>query len=183
MTVNYRQLSKKMSHALRHAPERYGLTLDEHGWVAIDDLLAALRSRRAAWRDLTRADIEQMMAAADKQRYAIDGDNIRAQYGHSVKQKIIKQPQTPPDVLYHGTSPKSLDAIMREGLRPMRRQYVHLSADRETAEIVGRRHHAKPSILVVDAPRAHAAGVTFYREENGIWLSEPVPADFLTKLN
>lgn len=170
-----------MSHALRHAPERYNLTLDAHGWVEIDELLVALRRKRRAWNRLTREDIEAMMASADKQRYAIQGDKIRAQYGHSVKQKIAKMAKDPPELLYHGTSPKVIDLIMRDGLKPMRRQYVHLSADLATATTVGKRHHANPIILHIYARRAFVAGVTFYQEENGIWLAEPIPATYVER--
>lgn len=177
--IDFRRLSKSISHALRHAPADYGLTLDAHGWVAIDDLLAGLRKRRRAYERVTRADIEAMMAAADKQRYAIEGDKIRAQYGHSVAQKIDKTPKEPPNLLYHGTSPKVIDLIMRDGLKPMKRQYVHLSADLKTATIVGKRHHSNPIILHVHAQRAFADGITFYQEENGIWLAEPIPAAYI----
>ncbi len=177
--IDFRRLSKTISRALRHAPDDYGLTLDAHGWVKIDDLVVALRRKRRVWRDVRREDIEAMMAAADKQRYAIDGDKIRAQYGHSVAQKIVKTAQEPPRLLYHGTTPKVIDLIMRDGLKPMRRQYVHLSADLATATIVGKRHHAKPVILHVHARRAFADGVSFYQEKNGIWLSEPIPAAYV----
>ncbi len=178
--IDFRRLSKTMSHALRHAPAQYGLTLDEHGWVAIDALLAALRRKRHIWENVTREDIEAMMAAADKQRYALEGDKIRAQYGHSVAQKIAKTAMAPPELLYHGTTPKVIDLILRDGLKPMRRQYVHLSADLTTAISVGKRHHPNPVILHVHAQRAFADGVTFYQEENGIWLAEPIAATYLT---
>jgi putative RNA 2'-phosphotransferase len=178
--INFRRLSKTISHALRHAPEAYNLTLDAQGWVEIDALIAALRRKRKLWEGLTRNDIEAMMAAAEKQRYAIDGDKIRAQYGHSVAQKIAKVAQQPPWRLYHGTSPKLLDIIRRDGLKPMRRQYVHLSADLATATSVGKRHHPNPVILFVDAQRAFAAGIMFYQEDSGIWLAEPIPAGYLS---
>lgn len=179
--IDHRRLSKSMSHALRHAPEQWDITLDAEGWVAIDALIAGLRKRRG-WSALERSDIEAMMAAFEKQRYAIDGDRIRAQYGHSIKQKIVKAAIEPPVHLYHGTSPKAASVIASEGLKSMRRQYVHLSADLETATIVGKRHHAEPIILQVSALAAHEAGIPFYTEPNGIWLAEPISAEFITPL-
>ena len=179
--IDHRRLSKSMSHALRHAPDEWGITLDAEGWVAIDELIAGLRKRRG-WSALTRSDIEAMMAASDKQRYAIDGERIRAQYGHSLQQKIVKTAVEPPTHLFHGTSPKAASIIAREGLKSMRRQYVHLSADIETATIVGKRHHARPIILQVSALAAHDAGTAFYTEPNGIWLAEPISAEFITPL-
>ena len=176
--VNKIKLSKAMSHALRHAPELYGLTLDAAGWVTVNDLLAGLR-RRKGWKRVERADIEAMMAAAKKQRYELEGDRIRAFYGHSVAQKIEKVPTIPPDVLYHGTTAKAAASIRQEGLKSMRRQYVHLSADTATATIVGKRRTATPIILTIHALQAHTAGVQFYRENNGIWLAEPIAPQFI----
>lgn len=176
--IDQRRLSKSMSHALRHAPQEWGIELDAEGWVAVDDLIAGLRKRRG-WAQLDRGDIEAMMAAADKQRYAIKGDRIRAQYGHSIQQKIEKVPTQPPAILYHGTSPKAAAIIAREGLKPMRRQYVHLSAEITTATTVGKRHHPDPIILQVNAQAAFQAGIPFYTEPNGIWLAEAISAEFI----
>ena len=177
-TQLYKRLSKTMSHALRHAPEQYGLTLDTEGWVDVDALIAAVRQRRG-WATLEQADIERMMAAADKQRYELIGDKIRAQYGHSVVQKIRKTPSEPPEILYHGPFPKAAVIIIKEGLKPMRRQYVHLAADVETATIVGKRHANAPVILRVQARQAFAAGINFYTEPNGIWLADAIAPQFI----
>ena len=175
----YFRLSKKLSHALRHDPDRYGLILDKQGWVELSDLIAVLRKERTQWAAIEQSDIEAMMAAASKQRYQITGSRIRAQYGHSIATRIEKQITPPPEILYHGTSPRAATAIIREGLRPMRRQYVHLSADQATAIIVGSRHAKPPVLLIIDAAKAFAAGVNFYTEPNGIWLADEISAEFI----
>lgn len=130
MSVDYKRLSKTVAHALRHAPEQYGLELDSAGWVAVEDLLAALRTQRQAWRDLAPADLDAMIAASNKKRYELDNGRIRAYYGHSLLQKVEKTATAPPEVLYHGTSPVRAKRILSEGLKPMSRQYVHLSSNR-----------------------------------------------------
>ena len=44
-----RDLSKLVSHALRHEPEAYGLRLDKDGWVSLDTFIAAVRASSPRW--------------------------------------------------------------------------------------------------------------------------------------
>ncbi|MFB6780171.1 MULTISPECIES: RNA 2'-phosphotransferase [unclassified Streptomyces] len=169
------KVSKYLAKHLRHQPERIGIRLDPHGWVTIDELL------RAAARHgfpITRAELDHVVAANDKQRYAIEGDRIRASQGHTVAVDLGLPPSPPPAYLYHGTVGRALDAIRAEGLRPMNRLHVHLSADRETAARVGARR-GRPVILSVDAGAMHRAGHLFYVSANGVWLTDSVPPEFL----
>lgn len=180
MSKNYdlRRLSKTMARALRHAPQDYGLTLAEDGSVPLEDLLTGLR-QRTAWRDVSAADVEAVLARPGKKRFALEEGRIRAMYGHSVARRIERQPSPPPRYLYHGTAPATVAAIMDEGLRPMRRQYVHLSPDVETAELVGRRKANRPVILRVRATDAHAQDVRFYATCDRVWLADHVPPAFI----
>ncbi len=175
--INLTGLSKTISHALRHAPGDYGLTLDAEGWVPIHDLLRGLKNKR--W-DVEDGHIHQLVDQAEKKRFQIADGRIRAYYGHSTETKIVKQPQAPPALLYHGTVMSSLDSIMQHGLKPMERQYVHLSADVPTAKIVAGRRPGPHVIFTVKAKAAYDSGVQFYREENGIWLADVVPVMYLT---
>lgn len=165
------RLSKRMSHALRHAPWQYELELDEAGWTPVADLLAAL--------DVSRAQLENVVRESPKQRFELAADRIRARYGHSVPGRIVREPGTPPAELYHGTSTSAATSILRDGLRPMRRQYVHLSATLEMAETVGSRKGEQVRVLTVDTPAARAAGVEFLRGNEIVWLAAGVPAEFL----
>ncbi|MEU0830573.1 RNA 2'-phosphotransferase [Streptomyces sp. NPDC056231] len=169
------KVSKYLAKHLRHQPERIGIRLDPNGWVTIDELL------RAAARHgfpITRAELDHVVAANDKQRYAIEGDRIRASQGHTVPVDLGLSPSEPPAYLYHGTVGRALDAIRTEGLRPMNRLHVHLSADRETATRVGARR-GRPVVLSVDAGAMHRAGHLFYVSANGVWLTDSVPPEFL----
>lgn len=85
-----------MSHALRHEPDAYGLSLEAQGWVRVDDLVDALCGQGQAWENVDRAAIESMMAAAAKQRFELSGARIRAYYGHSTPRRIEREPATPP---------------------------------------------------------------------------------------
>jgi putative RNA 2'-phosphotransferase len=173
-------LSKTVAHALRHDPDAYGLTLDPDGWVELDTLVAALHTTHPLWEGVDRERLERMAQNGSKRRYEIRGDRIRAAYGHTLPGKIDQPPADPPATLYHGTPPESVARILADGLRPMARQYVHLSTTRETARTVGRRRSARPAVLRVDAAAAAAAGVTFHATgEPGIWLADHVPPEHL----
>jgi len=171
------RLSKRMSKALRHEPGRVGLTLDPAGWVPVADLLAAL--------GVDRADVDEVVATNDKSRFAIelgpDGiERIRANQGHSVHVELGLAPVPPPERLYHGTSAAVLESIRATGLNRGGRHHVHLSADEQTARRVGARRGGAVVILTVDAGAMARAGHEFFRSDNGVWLTDEVPPQFLT---
>ncbi|MFK0255368.1 RNA 2'-phosphotransferase [Streptomyces sp. NPDC090445] len=169
------KVSKYVSKHLRHQPERIGLVLDPNGWVEID---ALLRAAAAHGFPITRAELDHVVAANDKQRFAVDGTRIRANQGHTVPVDLDLPEAEPPAYLYHGTVGAALDSIRAEGLRPMARHHVHLSPDRETATRVGARR-GRPIVLSVDAGAMHAAGHVFRVSANGVWLVDAVPPQFL----
>ncbi|BCL29266.1 RNA 2'-phosphotransferase [Streptomyces aurantiacus] len=165
------KVSKYLSKHLRHQPERIGLTLDEGGWVEIGTLMAAAAAHGFRF---TRGELDHVVADNDKRRFAIEGTLIRASQGHSVEVDLGLPSATPPAYLYHGTVARSLEAIRAEGLRPMNRHDVHLSADRETATRVGARR-GRPVVLSVDAGAMHRDGHVFKVSANGVWLTAAVP--------
>lgn len=177
--MNWTQLSRTISHALRHEPWLYDLEVDEEGWVHLEALLAALRTHCEEWQRLSEEDIIGLMEAANKQRFEVRPGRIRALYGHSTAKRLRKEPSPPPEVLFHGTSPANARVIREEGLKPMARQYVHLSVDRETALQVGRRKSPHPVILEVAAREAHNAGVAFFKGNEQVWLADRVPPSFI----
>ncbi len=177
--MDYVKLSKEVSYALRHAPWEYELELDENGFVPIEQLLHSLNSLNEYGRDVTKEDLEYIIANSDKKRHEIVGDKIRALYGHSVPTKIEKTPGNPPDILYHGTARRFLDSIMKDGLLPMKRQYVHLSIDTDMATLVGKRRDADPIILEIDAKKAMAEGNKFYIGNDKVWLCDKMPAKYI----
>lgn len=169
------KVSKYVSKHLRHQPERIGLVLDPQGWVEIDDLLGAAAAHGFR---ISRAELDHVVAANDKQRFAVEGTRIRASQGHTVSVDLGLPEAEPPAYLYHGTVATALDAIRAEGLRPMARHQVHLSPDRETATRVGARR-GRPIVLSVDSGAMHAAGHVFRISANGVWLADSVPPEFI----
>lgn len=173
------KLSRILSYALRHQPQVFGLTLDADGWVALDELLSALNQHQAKERTYTRSDVESVLSDIAKQRFEILDGSIRALYGHSLERKIELSPSTPPPYLYHGTTPTALKPIVANGLISMRRQYVHLSPDVQTAREVALRRTSSPVILTVLSNKAVREGVNFYSRIDQVWLSDSIDPKFI----
>lgn len=172
------KISRFLSKHLRHDPGGLGLTLAPGGWVLVDTLLAACAGHRMPF---TRAELEEVVAKNSKQRFSFDADgtSIRANQGHSVEVDLHLAPATPPAVLYHGTGHQTAPIIAQDGLRKMGRNHVHLSRDAGTARAVGTRH-GRPVIFQIDAAAMAASGHLFYCSDNGVWLTDFVPAVYLS---
>lgn len=171
------KVSKYLSKHLRHQPERLGLDIAIGGWVGVDSLLAACAAHRF---QLTRAELEEVVARNDKQRFSFDetGKRIRANQGHSIDIDLELTPATPPSVLYHGTGAQIVPLILADGLRKMGRHHVHLSVDVATARRVGARH-GRAVVFLIDATGMADAGHEFYLSANGVWLTDNVPPRYL----
>ena len=69
-----------------------------------------------------------------------------------------------------------------EGIRKMKRLYVHLSASEDVARSVGARF-GDPVVLVIDSARMAADGIPFFRSRNGVWLTDFVDSRYITNLD
>lgn len=173
------RLSKILAKALRHEPQFIGITIERMGaWTDVDKLIAAMCAHGFT---IDMPTLEQIAATDSKQRYSFTPDKrkIRANQGHSIDVVIDFSEPEPPAVLYHGTSVKSIESIMREGIKHMSRQYVHLSWDIPTAVKVGIRH-GKPAVLAVDAAAMRKDRYRFFLSDNGVWLTEYVPTKYIS---
>ena len=175
----YTLLSKTISHALRHDPALYGIELGEGGWIPLGDLVTALQKHEPKFASLEEDDVFLMLEAATKVRHEVGNGMIRALYGHSVPDRVVRVGEVPPQLLYHGTAPHFVEAIMAQGLLPMTRQFVHLSADLETARRVGGRKGPNPTILAVSAGAAHVNGAIFYKAGDLVWLTRAIMPVFI----
>ncbi|TAF09655.1 MAG: RNA 2'-phosphotransferase [Nostocales cyanobacterium] len=175
------KISKFLSKHLRHTPEEIGIKLAPGGWVAVDELLMACANHKFI---ITITELQEVVATSDKKRFAFDSTEtlIRANQGHSTAVDLLLEPVVPTDVLYHGTGNKSVDAIMQAGISKMSRHHVHLSSDIATAKIVGARH-GKPVIFAVDTGKMYEDGYIFYCSDNGVWLVDHVPPEYLHKIS
>lgn len=172
-----RKISTFLSLVLRHKPAEIGLMLDDAGWVDVSLLLSQLTAYN---KPVSMDQLQEIVETNDKQRFAFseDGTRIRANQGHSVTVQLDYERAIPPELLYHGTVARFLPAIKEQGLKKMSRHHVHLSPDTATAEKVGQRR-GNPMILSVRAAEMHEQGYAFYCTDNGVWLTDHVPAIFI----
>lgn len=173
------RLSKFISMILRHKPQVIGITLDEHGWADVDELIKGINETGEEV-EFSKATLETIVKTNKKQRYSVSQDKtlIRANQGHSIPVDVELEKKEPPKILYHGTGVKSVKAIQEQGLLPMERLYVHLSTDVETATNVGKRH-GTPVIFKVNTEQMQKDGYDFFQSVNGVWLTKEVPAKYL----
>lgn len=179
MEKQLKHISKFISLVLRHKPDEIGLEMDEQGWVTVEELIRKMNQKGFV---IDKDILNTIVETNDKKRFAFNADKslIRANQGHSIEVDLDLQSLTPPDVLYHGTTDRFLDSILKTGLQKQKRQHVHLSATIETARTVGSRH-GKPVILTIDTRAMHDAGFKFYLSENKVWLTEAVPVEFISQ--
>ena len=163
---------------LRHKPRVIGITLDEHGWADVKELVDGVN--RSEGHYLDQEILEEIVRTDEKQRYSFNEDHtlIRANQGHSIPVDVELEKRIPPDILWHGTGEKYVTSIKEHGLLPKTRLYVHLSSDIETAKKVGSRH-GKPVVFCVDCRQMEQDGYEFYLSANRVWLTKEVPAAYL----
>lgn len=174
--MSYENISKFISLLLRHKPEVLNLSMDEHGWVQTEELIAGIAKKQY----FTMEMLEEIVRTDEKNRYSFNEDKtlIRANQGHSIAVDVELEQAEPPEYLWHGTGEKFAASIEKEGLLPKSRLYVHLSTDKETAWKVGKRH-GNPVLYQVDCRRMVEDGFAFYRSANGVWLTKSVPVAYL----
>ncbi len=177
--MSLKNTSKYLSLILRHKPETIGITLDEHGWAKVDDLIAGIAKTHSCNMKI----LEEIVDTDEKQRYSFNEDKtlIRANQGHSIAVDVELEEAAPPKELWHGTGEKYTASIEAQGLIPKSRLYVHLSKDRETAVKVGRRH-GKPVLYRIKSGEMRADGYSFFLSKNGVWLTKEVPVRYLKRV-
>ena len=176
--MSNKKLSRFLARILRHRPELIGISLDEHGWANVDELICRIND---TGREIDFPVLKQIVAENDKQRFSFNEDEskIRANHGHTVVVDIGLAQKTPPEILYHGTLERNVPSINDNGLIRGKRLHVHLSVDKETAMNVAARRKGVPVIYEVFAKKMNADGYTFYQTINGIWLTKYVPVEYL----
>jgi putative RNA 2'-phosphotransferase len=178
------KISRKLSKILRHQPDMIGLKLDNNGWADVADLIKKfgdIRLDDIATAPLSIEVLKDVVVTNDKQRFAFNDDftKIRANQGHSLEIDLALKAVEPPPILFHGTAIKNLQSIKSQGLIKGSRQHVHLSKDETTAKKVGSRHGV-PVIIKVKTGEMYAAHYPFYQSENGVWLTDYVPHQYLS---
>lgn len=174
------EISKFIALILRHKPDVIGITLDNHGWANVDELIEGISKEQP----FSRKMLEEIVVKDEKQRYSFNEDKtlIRANQGHSIPVDVELEEKEPPQYLFHGTGEKYVASIEELGLLPKSRLYVHLSAYYSTAETVGTRH-GEPVIYRIRSKKMFRDGYKFYLSANGVWLTKNVPPQYFTREN
>ncbi len=176
------EISRFLSYVLRHNPGAIEIALDPDGWANIDGHVERVQER---YPDFDEAVLHEIVREDDKQRYAVSGGEIRAQQGHSIDVRAVGAAQSPPDLLYHGTTQEKWAAIQTDGaIRPMSRRHVHLSTDVQTAiQVASRRRNKERVVLMIRAAAMHESGHEFRLTDNQVWLTGHVPIEFVEITN
>lgn len=175
--MDLQKVGRFISLILRHKPETIGITLDEHGWANVDELISGIANKHP---EFNKEILEEIVRTDNKQRYSFNEDKtlIRANQGHSINVDVELEEKEPPECLYHGTGEKYISSIMWQGLVSKSRLYVHLSPDIKTAKVVGRRHGSEV-VFRVSTGEMFRDGYKFYLSTNGVWLTKEVPVNYL----
>ena len=176
--VSITSLSKFISLILRHKPETIGIKLDSHGWANVNELIEGINR---SGKNMNFKLLERVVAENDKQRFSFNEDKskIRANQGHTRKVDVELEEKIPPKILYHGTLKSNSDSINAKGLLKMKRLYVHLSSDIETAQKVAARRRGEPIIYKINAEAMSNDGYKFFQSVNNVWLTDHVPPKYL----
>ena len=169
------RLGRFISGALRHFPDDLGLAMNQHGWVDLDVLCDAMRTR---YKWSNKEKLLSMIESDEKGRYEIQGRKIRARYGHSVDVDLDYPENTLPE-LYYGASREEVDILLEKGIRPLKQRYVHLSTSVEKALEVAKIHTDDPVLIRIDAAEAQKDGVRMLSATENIVLSEDIPPQYL----
>jgi putative RNA 2'-phosphotransferase len=170
------RLGRFISGALRHFPDDLGLAMNQHGWVDLDVLVDAMRTR---YKWSNKEKLFSIIESDEKGRYEIKVNKIRARYGHSVDVDLDYDENTLPEV-YYGASREEVDILLEKGIRPVKQRYVHLSTSADKAREVAKIHTEDPVLLVVNAQEAQDDGVAILSATENIVLSDEIPPQYLS---
>jgi len=170
------RLSRFLTYVLRHKPRDYPLAIDRQGFAAWQEVVDLVQQR---FYDANEQQIRDLINGSEKKRFELRGDRVRATYGHSFPLELNEPTAEPPAQLFFSAARDIAQGILRNGLKPRDRQYVHLSRTAEEAASIARRLDPNPAVLVIDAQAACDAGVRLF-EAGPLFLAEGIPARYLS---
>ncbi len=176
-------LGRTMAGVLRHFPQRYGLDMDERGWVDLRDLVTAIQIRHKKFRFLKPHHIIALIQTDPKGRYKFDEGRVMATYGHSIDVDLDLPTEDIPSILYYPTTEEECAILLEIGLKPADRQWVHMSDTLESAIEAGQVRTANPVIISVDAEKARGDGVVIKKAGKFVYITTEVPSEYLTRMD
>jgi putative RNA 2'-phosphotransferase len=174
-------LGRVVTGILRHFPDKYGLQTDPHGWIGLNEMVRAIGGHHRGYRWLRPHHIVAIAETDPKGRYEVKDDRIRATYGHTLEIDLDLPTSPIPDELYFPVTPEEAGVVLEVGLKPSDRRKVHLSRTAADARAAGAVRTPEPVILVIDAKRARAEGLVIMQAGKTVFLTDQVPATFLSR--
>jgi putative RNA 2'-phosphotransferase len=174
-------MGRLLAGILRHFPERFGLRLDDHGWVDLREFIQAMQLRRRDLHWLRPHHIHALIETDPKGRYQYKNGAIRATYGHSIDVELELPTDKIPKLLFYPTTEEEVDILLETGIRPSDRKMVHLSKTFEDAETAGKHRVESPIILSVDAGKAIKSGIVIQRAGKTVFITDSIPPQYLKK--
>jgi putative RNA 2'-phosphotransferase len=179
--VELNNLGRLMAGVLRHFPERFGLTMDDQGWIDMRGFIQAVQMRRRDFHWLRPHHIHAIIETDPKGRYQFKNGTIRATYGHSFEVDLELPTNNIPELLFYPTTEEEVDILLETGIRPSDRKKVHLSKSFEDAEVAGKHRVEEPIILSVDAKKAINEGIVIQKAGKTVFVTDLVPPGYIKK--
>ncbi len=176
-------LGRVMTGILRHFPDRYHLTMDEHGWIPLAQIVRAVSQQHRAYHWLRVHHLVAIAESDPKGRYEVKDDRVRATYGHTLDIALDLPTENVPDRLYFPVTGEEASVVLEVGLRPSDRKKVHLSKTADDARAAGSVRTPEPVILEIDAKRARDGGLVIMQAGKTVFLTDQVPPEFLRRLD
>jgi len=178
-----RQLSGTMAGILRHFPDQFRITMDEHGWVAIDELVHAIKDNRMNFHWLRNKHIHAIADTDDKGRYQIIDEFVRATYAHTISLDLTDLPESEAEELFYPVTEEEAEIVIETGLYPTDRSKVHLSDSLEKALEAGKVRTENPIILHIDALQARKDGVDIRKAGRNISVTDEIDAKYISRVD
>ena len=181
--MNERELSwfgRTLTGILRHFPEKFGLFMDENGWVDVNEIIENVKKRNPRSRWLRPEHVIAIVKTDEKGRYQIKMGKVRATYGHSLELTLDLPTEDIPEALFYPSSPEEAEILLEIGIRHSDRAMVHLSDTKISAKEAGSHRVKDPVILTVDAATAIKDGIVISKAGNHVYVSDHIPADFIS---
>lgn len=174
------RISKAMAGALRHFPEKFGLIMDEQGFVSIREFITAMKKNNSRFKWLKPHHIQAIIETDEKGRYQTYNDKMRATYGHTIDLDLRHPSDSIPEELFYPTTPEEKDILLETGLKPSDRKMIHLSKTYEDALGAGKVRTETPVILKIDTKSMISAGIGIQRAARTVFLTKEVPPEYIS---
>jgi len=176
-------LGRLMAGVLRHFPERFGISMDDHGWVDMREFISAVQLRRKDLHWLRPHHLHAVIETDPKGRYQYKNGSIRATYGHSFDVELELPTDSIPEMLFYPTTEEEVDILLETGIRPSDRKKVHLSKTFEDAETAGKHRVENPIILSVNAKKAREEGIQIQKAGKTVFVTDMIPPTYIKKMD